>query len=317
MNQHRDWCVHRRGWCLSRGILEKRGMDLIKGFEHFVRDSEPLAPYTWLRIGGVAEFFAEPTSVEELVALVSRCHESEVPVRLLGGGSNLLIRDAGVPGIVIRLSHPDFSAISMAGNKVTAGGGARLAHVISTAVGQGLAGLESLVGIPGTVGGAVHGNTGCAGGDIGQWIVSAEVLTHTGERHTRSGADLQFAYRQSSLDELAILSAQFQLESAEPEELTRRMQKAWIIKKSHQPAGEGRIGYIFSDVPGASADQLIEQSGLKGASVGGAEVCSEHANFIIGGDDTSADDVLRLIDLIQGRVREVMGVDLRRQIEVW
>ena len=127
-------------------------MGLFSGFEHIIREREPLAPYTWFRLGGVAENLAEPTSAEELEELVKRCGEQDVPVRMLGGGSNLLVRDQGVPGLVIHLGAAAFSEITVADNVITAGAGAKLGHVID-AVREGLAGLEPLVGIPGTIGG--------------------------------------------------------------------------------------------------------------------------------------------------------------------
>src|SRR3954469_10082967 len=125
-------------------------MSIPSGFEHIVRENEPLAPHTWFRLGGPAQYFAEPTSVDELTALVRRCHEAGLPVRMLGGGSNLLVRDEGVTGLVVALGAAALGRIDVAGRKVAAGGGAKLGHVISTAVREGLAGLEMLVGIPGT-----------------------------------------------------------------------------------------------------------------------------------------------------------------------
>ena len=202
-------------------------MGLFSGFEHIVREQELLAPYTWLRLGGPAEYFAEPTSVDELVALVKHCADQEVSVRVLGSGSSLLVREAGVGGLVVHLAAAAFSQISTDGNKLVAGGGAKLSHVISTAVREGLAGLEPLAGIPGTVGGALHDNADANGTDIGQWTTKATMLTRTGAIVEQEGEQLRFAYRSSSLDELAILRAEFRLEKADAETLTKRMQKFW------------------------------------------------------------------------------------------
>ncbi|MEX0977409.1 MAG: FAD-binding protein, partial [Pirellulales bacterium] len=156
-------------------------MSLAKGFEHFVKRAEPLAPHTWFHLGGPAEYFAEPASVEDLRALVRRAREGGVAVRMLGGGSNVLVRDEGVSGLVVRLSAPAFSEIKVGKQTLTAGSGAKLGHAISTSVREGLAGLETLVGIPGTIGGALHGNAGSRGGDIGQWTCQATVMTADGE----------------------------------------------------------------------------------------------------------------------------------------
>lgn len=292
-------------------------MGIFDGLEHIVRQGEPLAPYTWLRIGGLAEHFAEPTSLDELATLVSRCRQESMPVRLLGGGSNLLVRDEGVPGLVISLSAPAFCEISVKGQEINAGGGAKLGHLISTAVREGLAGLEQLVGIPGTVGGALHGNAGTEAGDIGQWTRGATVMTRTGEILTRSADDLNFAYRHSSLDELVILSARFELEPQDPPELTKRMQKLWIVKRANQPMGNLNVGCIFKSPSGASADSLIELAGLKGTRVGEAEVSDRHANFIVANPKTASQDVMRLIELIQSRVAERTGTELEPAIEIW
>jgi len=292
-------------------------MGFLAGFEEIVRQAEPLAPHTWLHIGGPAQYFAEPRSVEQLSSLVRRCRQEEVPVRMLGGGSNILVRDEGVPGMVIRLSAPAFTEIRFAKNVVMAGGGAKLGHAISISVRQGLAGLESLVGIPGTIGGALHGNAGGRGGDIGQWTSRATVMLSSGEAVQRERSDLVFAYRQSSLDELVILNAQFSLDEDNPEEVTKRMQKLWIVKKSNQPLSHQSAGCVFKSPQGTSAGQILEQAGLKGARVGGAEVSDRHANYIVTDGSATSSDVLRLIETMQTRVRERLGVELELELQIW
>ena len=287
------------------------------GLEHIVRENEPLAPYTWLRVGGIAEFFAEPTNLEELAGLVKRCSELNISLRLLGGGSNVLVRDKGVAGMVVHMSAAELSQISVRGNIVTAGGGAKLRQVVSTSVREGLAGLEQLVGIPGTVGGALHGNAGTQNGDIGQWTQSITVLTRDGESRLRPREKLRFAYRTSNIDDPVILSAEFALEAGDARDLTKRMQTLWILKKSHQPTGNRNVGCIFKDPGGVSAASLIDQAGLKGTKVGEAEVSEQHANFLVANSGATSQDVLRLIDLIQGRVAERLGVELETEIQIW
>lgn len=292
-------------------------MLLLSGFEHLVRQAEPLAPHTWFQLGGPAEFFAEPRTVDELQGLVRRCLDEELPVRLLGGGSNVLVRDEGVPGMVIRLAEPAFAEIKVAAGRLTAGGAAKLGHVISSAVREGLAGLEALVGIPGTIGGALHGNAGSRGGDIGQWTRRATVMTRSGEIIERQRDELVFAYRESSLDELAILSAEFELEAEDSEELTKRMQQQWIVKKASQPLGHQSAGCIFKNPRGMSAGMLIDQAGLKGTRIGGAEVNDRHANFIVAEPGAASQDVLRLIELVRSRVADRIGIELELEIQVW
>lgn len=292
-------------------------MSLLDGLEHIVREGELLGPHTWFRLGGPAAFFAEPTSVEELTELVRRARGEDLPIRVLGGGSNLLVRDEGVAGLVLHLSAPAFSEINRDGQSLRAGGGAALRHVIAAAVSAGLAGLEQLVGIPGTVGGALHGNTGSQTSDIGDCTIGASVMTRSGEVIARGRDDLTFAYRQSSLDELVILDAAFQLEETDPSEVTKRMQKLWIIKKASQPLADQKSGCIFKDSGGASAGSLIEQAGLKSARVGQAQVSDRNANFIVTGSDATSQDVISLIDLVREQVADRLGVQLERQIEIW
>jgi UDP-N-acetylmuramate dehydrogenase len=292
-------------------------MSWLSGLEHVVREAEPLAPYTWFRLGGPAQFFAEPTNRDELTTIVRRAREQGHAVRLLGGGSNVLVPDAELRGVVVHLSAPDFCGIAVNKESITAGGGAKLGHVIATAVREGLAGLENLVGIPGTVGGALHGNAGSHAGDIGQSTRAATVLTSGGETLARGAADLHFAYRHSSLDELAILEARFELERDDPVELTKRMQKLWIVKKAAEPMGQQNASPIFKSPPGISAESLIEQAGLKGATIGEAQISERHCNFIVANPRSTSKDVAGLIELVREKVAERLGVELETQIDIW
>ena len=292
-------------------------MDLLDGFEHIARDNQPLAPFTSLRVGGAAQYFCEPTTLDELGELVKRCREADIPTKLLGGGSNLLVKDEGTPGMVFHLSAPSFSRITIEKNSIVAGGGTKLAHVISSSVREGLSGLHQLAGIPGTIGAALRGNASTHGGDIGQWTKRATVLTRSGELLERSGEDLRFAYRSSSLDELAILDAEFELEEEDPVSLTKRLQKLWIVHKAIQPKGDHNSAYIFKDPGGLLATELIEQAELKGAQVGAAKVSEQHANFIMAKAGATASDVLRLIDLVREGVEKRTGIVLEPGIEVW
>ena len=292
-------------------------MSLDKGLESLMSADAALAPHTWFGVGGATEWLACPTNVDELLSIVCRCRDEGAPIRLLGGGSNVLVRDEGVPGVVLRLDSDEFSKVQISGDKARVGGGASLATVINETVRAGLAGLDSLVGIPGVVGAALHHNAGARGGDIGQWACGATVLTRNGETLERSRDQLVFAYRESSLDELVVLEATFQLEQADPAELTKRMQKQWIVSKASQPLTHQRTGQIFRNPRGMSAGMLIDQAGLKGTTVGGAEVSQKHANFFIANDGAASSDLLKLIDLVRERVDERMGVELELSIEIW
>ena len=292
-------------------------MSFPEDFAEITQPDEPLAPYTWLRVGGPAQFFVEPLSIEELVELVKTCHAQDLKVRVLGDGSNVLVRDEGVSGVVVRLPRELFSAVTVDGTTVRAQAGALLSHVITQAVRAGLAGLELLTGIPGTVGGALHGNAGGKAGDIGQFVQEATVLTATGELFVRKEDELAFAYRTSSLDELVILDATFELAHDDPDEIARRMRKVWITKKASQPLSHQSAGCIFKNPRGQSSGQLIDRAGLKGTRVGGAEISDRHANFVVTHEGAKADDVIRLIELARSRVLERFGVELELEVQIW
>ncbi|MAG92398.1 MAG: UDP-N-acetylenolpyruvoylglucosamine reductase [Planctomycetaceae bacterium] len=292
-------------------------MRSIEDFSEILQTSKLLAPLTWMRVGGPAQYFLEPRSLDELAQVTACCHENQIPVHILGNGSNLLIRDEGVSGAVIQMTAPEFLKIDIEGTRVSSGAGALLSNLISRSVEAELAGLDSLVGIPGTVGGALHGNAGGRIGDIGQFVRSVDVLTAKGERFTRTEDELSFGYRESSINELVILSGTFQLQRDDPHEIVQRMRKNWIVKKSAQPLTSQSAGCIFKNPRGMSTGSLIEQSGLKGARVGNAEISDRHANFVVTHEGATSDDVLRLIDLVRSKVAEQFGVDLELEIEIW
>ncbi|HEY3966049.1 MAG TPA: UDP-N-acetylmuramate dehydrogenase [Planctomycetaceae bacterium] len=292
-------------------------MRSLDDFTDITRRNEPLAPFTWLKTGGPAQYFITPRNADELAEVVRLCHQTQVPLRVLGGGSNLLVRDEGVAGVVLHLSDPIFSRIEVDGNRITAGAGASLSQLISQTVKAGLAGLDVLVGIPGTVGGALHGNAGGKSGDIGQHVRTARVLTIAGEVFVRQEDELSFAYRFSSLNELIILEACFELHPEDPEEITRRMRKLWIMKKATQPLTFQSAGCVFKNPRGMSAGWLIEQAGLKGTKVGEVEFSDRHANFIVTHPGATSQDVLKLIDLARAKVSSQFGVDLELEIQIW
>ena len=288
-----------------------------KGFERLVRTNEPLAMHTWLGVGGPAEYYAEPRHTDELTAIVRSAYEQGIPIRVLGSGSNILIRDEGVSGLVIQLSHPHFAGIAVEGSIVSAGGGASLSRVVTTSVHEGLAGLEVLTAIPGTIGGGLRGNVGAHGGDIGQWVKDVTTLDYSGEVSVKSRGEVVFGHRRSSLDDLVILEAKFELEPEDPHELARRLQKLWIVRKAAQPMGHQASVRIFHDPRGTTAAELIEAAGLKGTRIGGAVVSERNANFIVTEPDCTTTDILRLIDTIRGQVLNRLGVNLELDLEIW
>jgi UDP-N-acetylmuramate dehydrogenase len=292
-------------------------MPLLDAFKEISLLDEPLAPYTWMKIGGPAQFLVRPRNPDELLEVVRYCHEEQIPVRVLGGGSNVLVRDEGVSGAVVQLVGDAFGQVSIDGSTVRSGAGAMLSHLISESVKAELAGLETLSGIPGSVGGAIRGNAGGRSGDIGQFVESVTAMSAHGEISTRRGNDLWFGYRESNIEELVILEGTFALQPGDPQEITRRMRKLWIMKKATQPLSFQSAGCIFKNPRGLSAGSLIEQAGLKGIRVGQAEISDRHANFIVTHPNAKSDDVLRLIDLARSKVAEQFGVDLELEIKIW
>ena len=289
----------------------------IEDFSEILQREIPLASLTWLRTGGPAEYLLTPRTEAELLEVVQVCREQQLPIHILGSGSNLLVRDEGVRGVVIRVIEPVLGQVEVVGTTVTAGGGVLLSHVITEATRVGLGGMEHLVGIPGTVAGAVVGTSGGRNGDIGQLIQSIRVLTQDGVIAVRRGDELSFAYRRSSIQDLLLLSATLELHKDDSEELMRRMRKNWIMKRSTQPLADQSAGCIFRNPRGLSAGALIEQCGLKGASSGKARISERHANFIVTEPGAVSTDVENLIARIRAAVTAKYSVELELEIRVW
>jgi UDP-N-acetylmuramate dehydrogenase len=286
-------------------------------FTEIIKPNEPLAPFTQMKLGGPAEMMVQPRSRDELAALVRRCFEDHIPVRVLGSGCNMLVRDEGVRGVVLRLCEPAFTQIDVEGKRVLAGTGAAVSALISKAARHGLAGLETLIGIPGTVGGALRTNAGNRSSDIGQFVRSVEVMDNQGTIHVRERDELRFGDHASNLDDPVLLSAEFVLETDTLDGIMKRMLKAWIHRKAAQPFSFQTAGRIFKNPRGLSAAAMIEQAGLLRTRVGGAEVSDRDANYIVVQPGANARDVLRLMDLMRSRVKEKFNVDLEREITIW
>jgi UDP-N-acetylmuramate dehydrogenase len=248
---------------------------------------------------------------------VRLCFQEHFPLRILGGGCNVLVRDEGVKGVVLRLSEPAFTEITVQGNTVRAGTGAAVSALISQAARHGLAGLEMLVGIPGTVGGALRCNAGDRAGDISQFVRQVEVFDSKGQAQVRERDELRFGYHTSNLDDPVILAAEFRLEGDDPDAIVKRMRRAWILRKASQPLSFQPACRVFKNPKALSAASLIEQAGLARTRVGGAEVSERDSNCIVIHPDATARDVLRLIDLMRSRVQERFEVELELEVTVW
>ena len=294
--------------------------DVVKELEEFAeiaKAREPLAAYTFLKLGGPAELLVQPRTVAELSSVVRRCGAKQLALRVLGSGCSVLVRDEGVRGVVLRLQAAEFQQVTVQGTRVRAGSGAALSALISAAARHGLAGLETLVGTPGTVGGALRRNAGDRAGEIGQFVRHVEVLDAQGNAQVRERDDLRFGYRSSNLDDPVVVAGEFELEPDSAGAIIKRMRKAWIQRKASQPFSFQSAGRIFKNPRGLSAAALIEQAGLAGTKVGSAEVSDRDTNFIVCEPGTSARDVLRLIDLVRSRVQEQFHVELELDISIW
>lgn len=292
-------------------------MHMLDDIGEIVKRQEPLAAYTGLKVGGPAEFLVQPRSVSELERVVQECVRQKLPLRVLGGGCNILVPDEGVRGVVLRLSEPAFTQVIVEARHVRAGTGAALSALIGQAARAALAGLETLVGIPGSVGGAVRCNAGDRSGDIGQFVRQVEVLDNSGSRQVRERDEMHFDDHGCNLDDPILLAVELELDSDRPEAIYKRMLKTWIHRKAAQPLSFQAAGRIFKNPRGMSAGKLIDQAGLAKTRVGGAEISERDGNFIVAYPGASARDIRRLIDLARSRVREQYNVELELEIGVW
>jgi UDP-N-acetylmuramate dehydrogenase len=289
----------------------------LKGFADFIQTDAPLAPFTQLKIGGPAEVLILPRSLDELRAVLKRCFDRQLRFRILGSGGNVLVHDEGVKGIILRLATPAFTQITTDGSRLKAGSGATLSAVIAHATHHGLAGLETLVGLPGTIGGALLLNAGDRTSDIGQFVRRVEVLDSQASVQMREHDELRFTSNGTILDDPVLLSAEFDLEPERPESIVKRLRKSWIQFKATQPFSYQSAARIFKNPPGLNAAALIEQTGLVGTKVGAAMVSDRNPNYIIVESGAAARDVLRLIDLIRTRVEDRFHLELELAISVW
>ncbi len=302
----------------KKTFLQIEPMSQFDEFRKFLRRDVPLAMHTRLQLGGPAEFFAEPTSEAELIDMLKQSRSEGVPVRVIGSGTSILPGDEGVSGVVLSLAAPAFCEITVEDNRVTAGAGAKLGRVVTQSVAQGLSGIENLVGIPGTVGGALCGNVGTNSGDLGQWVESVRAVDFNANVFQLSRNEITFGYRTSSLDDVIILSVTLALDRDDTVELAKRLQKIWIVRKTQQPTGEQVSGYMFKNpATGNAAQELIERAGLKDARIGGAAVSSRNANFLLVEPECTVDDVKRLLRLVQDEVEARTETDLESAIEIW
>ncbi|MFQ5961310.1 MAG: UDP-N-acetylmuramate dehydrogenase [Candidatus Methylomirabilales bacterium] len=297
---------------MTRGIQER----LERAIRGRVLYGEPLAHYTSFGIGGPADVMVIPEGVEDVGVALEVCRTEGIPYLLLGGGSNVLVRDGGFRGVVLRLDGV-FAQLTVEGRRVWAGAGVRLSRLVAFCSKLALSGVESLAGIPGTVGGAVKGNAGAFGGSIADHLAEVRLLTRDGDQQTFSRDRLEFSYRHTALLEgTVVVEAAFDLEPGDPVQIRRRVSENLLQRNRGQPVEWRSAGSVFKNPPGDYAGRLVEKAGLKGTRIGGACISPKHGNFIINLGGATAGDVLALIDLMRHRVREEMHVELELEVQV-
>jgi UDP-N-acetylmuramate dehydrogenase len=291
--------------------------NVFAGLEEIVQENHPLARYTWYKIGGPARYFVRPRTEEELQQASQRCVENDIPIYVLGLGANLLVGDAGVNGAVFRLDTEHWRTVKAEGTTLTVGAGVDMQKLVLHTCRSGLSGIECLAGIPGTIGGGIRMNAGGKFGDIGSVVTRVGVMDQTGLLFDRLKDDLVFDYRSTNIAARFITSATLELERDDPERIMRKVKEIWMYKKNSQPLNTKNAGCIFKNPRGLSAGALIDQAGLKGFRIGGAEVSTKHANFIIAHPGATADDVLKLVATIREKVMDKEGIRLESEVQVW
>lgn len=296
--------------------LPKPALDALQAtFGERLLIDEPLSRHSSARIGGPADALLAARTVDDLQAAARIAWEHHIPLTTLGSGSNILIGDAGVRGLVI---HNRAEQVSFDGTCVTAESGLGIISLARQCALQGLSGFEWAVGVPGTLGGAVYGNAGAHGGDMSSIVVSIDLITPVGDV-TMSNAELAFQYRSSILKRerrpCLITSLAMRFAAADPGGIETRMAEFNDHRKSTQPPG-ATLGSMFKNPPGDYAGRLIEAAGLKGKRIGGAEISQKHANFFLNAEGASANDVKALIDLARWEVWKRFGVEMELEIEL-
>ena len=277
--------------------------------------NESLAPLTWFRVGGPAQVLFTPSDEDDLAYFLKNLPQ-ELPVYVVGVGSNLIVRDGGMPGIVVRLSPRGFGETAVQGDIVVAGAAALDRRVAETAAGANLAGLEFYFGIPGTIGGALRMNAGANGAETKDVLVEATGIDRKGTVHTFSNADMKFVYRNSGVDpSIVFTSARFRGVVAAPDAIRARMEEVQRHRETAQPIREKTGGSTFKNPPGNSAWKLIDAAGCRGLRVGGAQVSQMHCNFLINTGNATGHDIETLGETVRNRVKETSGIELHWEIK--
>jgi UDP-N-acetylmuramate dehydrogenase len=283
-----------------------------------VKRNEPLAQHTTMKIGGPADLLVEPSSIDNLKKVMNLINQHQQPWRAIGRGSNLLVSDSGIEGVVIKLAS-GLDTMTIAGNQITVGAGHSLVSLSTMISKKGLSGLEFASGIPGSVGGAVYMNAGAHGSDISKILTRAHILFEDGTIEWLSNDEMEFTYRTSVLQKLRpgiVLEAEFKLIEGDRAAIVSKMQKNKDYRKETQPWNFPCAGSIFRNPLPNYAGKLIEDAGLKGYSIGGAKISEMHGNFIVNAGNAKARDVLDLIQHVKDTIDHLYGIKMETEVEI-
>lgn len=285
--------------------------------EKRVRQQEPMDIHTTFRAGGPADYYVEPENREELASVLALCRNRQMPYYILGNGSNLLVGDRGYPGVMVSMGK-GWSGITVEGDRIRAGAGALLSAVARAALKQGLDGLAFAAGIPGTVGGAVVMNAGAYGSEMAGILAGATVLAPDGQVLVLPVEELELGYRRSCIPDkgYVVLEAEFALQPGDPAEIQALMENLAARRRAKQPLEYPSAGSTFKRPEGYFAGKLIQEAGLKGFSVGDAQVSEKHCGFVINRGQATAADIRKLCSLVQERVKADSGVELELEVKV-
>lgn len=292
-------------------------MAFLDTFAAITQANQPLAPFTHLRIGGNAEYLVTPRTRTELANVVAAAFAEKIPFRVLGIGTNLLVRETPVPGIVVRLTGAEFTGVEVTGKTLRAGGGATLADVVAAAALANLQGFETLVGITATIGGALRCNAGDRSGEMADHLVRIEVLDTKGQSKIREKSELRFGDHASDINDPVILAVEFALQSDRADAIAKRMRRSWIHRKAEQPLSHQAALRAFKNHHGEPARTLLEKAGLARTKIGAAEVSDRNTNYIIAHPGTTAADIIALANKMREAVRTQFGVTLEPEFKVW
>jgi len=302
---------------VKRNVLDAKRQGIFNGIKGKIFFKEPLKNHTTFKIGGRAEFFAEPYDIEDLKLLLKRIKQYKMPFYILGAGSNVLVSDKGLKGVVIHLNSPCFKKLSYKGNLFEAGGAVMLRQLVARAQKYGLCGVEFLAGIPGTIGGALVMNAGIPEKNISDLVEEITVMDYNGNIKRLSKKNLKFGYRVSNLSRYIILNTRIRLVGKNKKAIQQCINEYLKKRRLTQDLAWPSAGCVFKNPKRNSAGRLIDCCGLKGKTMGQARISSKHANFIVNIKNARARDVAKLMSLARKKVRDKFGITLEPEIIRW